>query len=152
MKNYVLSLFGIGALAVVAATVAVADVRPPTEAMPLSKIAVMLEKDGYTIGEAEFERRGWEFEVVKDGKGFELKVDALSGKVISTSRESGVKIPPAGSKPLSEIAASVEKSGYVISEAEFERNVWDIDAFKDAQAFDITVDPKNGEILTEKED
>ena len=60
--------------------------------------------------------------------------------------------PAEGSKPLSEVALTVEKLGYVIYQAEHEDDVWEIDAYRGDAKFDIEVDAKTGKVLLEKPD
>ncbi len=60
--------------------------------------------------------------------------------------------PAEDAKPLSAIAKIVEAKGYVIAKADNEKGVWEIDAFRGAEEFDLRVDGKTGEILSEKPD
>jgi hypothetical protein len=61
--------------------------------------------------------------------------------------------PPAGSKPLSEIAAAVEKAGYApIEEASFDDGRWEIEAYQADAKFELRVDPMSGEITMKRAD
>ena len=54
----------------------------PEGALPLSELALRLERDGYDpILEIEFEDGAWEVEAYKDGQVVEVEVDPLSGVV-----------------------------------------------------------------------
>ena len=150
--RYILSVVGVGAIVTATAAVAMADMRTTSEAKPLSELAALIEKQGYVIVEAERERGGWEVEVFMGDKQFELKVNAATGAIVATRPDSGGVAPPMGSKPLSKIAAAVEAAGYVVTEAEFERDAWDIDAEREGMEFDIIVDAKTGKIVSEKRD
>lgn len=58
--------------------------RPPANAQPLSAIVLALEKQGYSpIVEIEFDDGRWEVEAYKDGKKRKLKVDPVSGRIMS---------------------------------------------------------------------
>ena len=61
--------------------------------------------------------------------------------------------PPPGSKPLSEIAAIVEKSGYSpIEEAAFEDGSWEVEARQGGTKYELRVDPISGEIKSKRVD
>ena len=56
----------------------------PQDAKSLTAIAKQLEQDGYqSIESIDFDRTGWEAEVVNNGQERELILDAKSGKVLS---------------------------------------------------------------------
>lgn len=60
------------------------DSKPPANAKKLSEIITMLESEGYSrIREVSFERKNWEVEAIKDKTQRELRVDPVSGKVVS---------------------------------------------------------------------
>ena len=65
-----------------------ADEIPPHDAQPLSKIVRTLEEQGFTpIVEIEFDDDLWEVETYKEGDKRELKVDPISGRIISDQKD-----------------------------------------------------------------
>ena len=59
--------------------------------------------------------------------------------------------PPAGSKPLSEIAKILEDAGFTPYDVEFKAGRWHIDATnKDGQRRDLRVHPATGEITSDR--
>ncbi len=55
--------------------------------------------------------------------------------------------PPSTAKPLSEIAAAVERAGFApIVEASFDDGRWEIDAYQSDTRYELRVDPTTGEI------
>lgn len=61
--------------------------------------------------------------------------------------------PPTDAKPLVEIIATLEESGYgPIVEAEFDDRNWEIEAFEGDQAYELLIDPLGGEILSKHRD
>jgi uncharacterized membrane protein YkoI len=61
--------------------------------------------------------------------------------------------PPADSKPVSSIAASLEQQGYKpISEISFDDGRWEVEAYKDGQKRELRVDPQTGKILSDRPD
>lgn len=62
------------------------------------------------------------------------------------------KLPPEGSKPVSEIVQSVEKLNLgVITEVEFEDGYWEVEIQKGDTEIELHLDPKTCEILRRKE-
>lgn len=60
------------------------DPKPPADAKKLSEIIKGLEAEGYTdINEVSFERKKWEVEAIRDRTKRELRVDPITGKVVS---------------------------------------------------------------------
>ncbi|AMO54832.1 hypothetical protein GZ77_24960 [Endozoicomonas montiporae] len=60
----------------------------PDNAKPLSKVIEMLEKKGYhPIIDVELERGRWEIEAFRDNVKRELKVDAVTGEIVSERRD-----------------------------------------------------------------
>ncbi|HEY8554026.1 MAG TPA: PepSY domain-containing protein [Burkholderiales bacterium] len=58
--------------------------RPPKDAPPLSSILQQLEQQGYApIVDVDYDNGQWEMEAYRDGRKREIKVDAMSGKVLS---------------------------------------------------------------------
>lgn len=68
--------------------------------------------------------------------------------VISSSIALASDMPPKNSKPVSEIAASLEKQGYTPSEIEFDDGKWEVEAYKDGQKHELKVDPISGKITS----
>jgi hypothetical protein len=61
--------------------------------------------------------------------------------------------PPADGKPLSAIAADVERAGYApIVDASIEGGMWEIDAYQGDTEYELRVDPISGEIKSKKID
>lgn len=56
--------------------------------------------------------------------------------------------PAEDAKPLSEIAAALEKQGYVIYEAEHDDRAWEIEALRDDTRFEFDIDARTGETLS----
>ena len=66
----------------------IADEIPQQDAQPLSKIVRTLEEQGFTpIVEIEFDDDLWEVEAYKEGDKRELKVDPVSGRIISDQKD-----------------------------------------------------------------
>jgi hypothetical protein len=64
------------------------DPKPPADALLLSKIIEGLEKAGYSdLNDLSFERQSWEAEATHENERRELRVDPISGKVISDRRD-----------------------------------------------------------------
>lgn len=65
-----------------------ADEIPRHDAQPLSKIVRNLEEQGFSpIVEIEFDDNLWEVEAYKEGDKRELKVDPVSGRIISDQKD-----------------------------------------------------------------
>ncbi len=65
-------------------TAALADERPPSGAKPLSSIIQDLEKQGFTpVLDVSLDHGHWEVEALKGTERRELKVDPVSGKILS---------------------------------------------------------------------
>jgi hypothetical protein len=64
-----------------------------------------------------------------------------------------LEIPPAGSKPLSEIIASVEVPGHLqVFEVEFEDGVWEIEYVMDGEEHELQIDPITGEAVDDEDE
>jgi uncharacterized membrane protein YkoI len=62
--------------------------RPPDDALPLSEVLRKLDKAGYSkVREVGFDRKDWKIEVIKDQREWNLRVDPLTGKVISKHKD-----------------------------------------------------------------
>lgn len=137
---------------------AVASEIPKAGSIPLSKMALTLENKGYTLSEASFESTTegttyWEFDVFKSGKTLEITVDPTTAAILTfTPDRSNGSAPKAGDKALSEIATSLEKLGYHITEADYSPIHWEFEAIKDNQKWELTVSTETGIILTKKKE
>jgi hypothetical protein len=59
------------------------------------------------------------------------------------------EIPPANGKPLSEIIHSLETQGHrVITDVDFDENVWIVRVYKRGLEFEMRVDPVTGQTLS----
>ncbi|QDZ40826.1 PepSY domain-containing protein [Euhalothece natronophila Z-M001] len=54
---------------------------------------------------------------------------------------------PSDDVPLSEIIGNLESQDYFLIEVEFENEVWDVEAYRDGQQYELTIDPRSGNIL-----
>jgi hypothetical protein len=64
------------------------DPKPPADALLLSKIIEGLEKAGYSdLNDLSFERQSWEAEATHENERRELRVDPISGMVMSDRRD-----------------------------------------------------------------
>jgi hypothetical protein len=60
------------------------DRIPPATAQPLSQIVQIIEAEGHTvIPEIAFDDGVWNFRVYKAGLEYEIKVDPVSGEILS---------------------------------------------------------------------
>ncbi|KZX59139.1 hypothetical protein A3709_16445 [Halioglobus sp. HI00S01] len=85
MNKSVLRISSIaGACVLLGAIIAVAGEKPPADAIPLSEIVKSIEAKGYApIVEVSIDDGVWEAEAYKGAEKRELKVDPLSGDIIS---------------------------------------------------------------------
>jgi uncharacterized membrane protein YkoI len=61
--------------------------------------------------------------------------------------------PPADGKSLLEVVTGLEERGYgPIVEISFDDGVWEAEAYKDDAAFELSVDPSSGEVVSEHRD
>jgi len=59
------------------------------------------------------------------------------------------EIPPANGKPLSEVIRSIEAEGHrVITDVDFDENVWIVRVYKRGLEFELRLDPVTGETLS----
>lgn len=73
--------------------------------------------------------------------------------IISSSIALASDKPPKDSKPVSEIAASLEKQGYKpIEEIKFDDGKWEVEAYKNDQKRELKVDPTSGKIISDHSD
>jgi uncharacterized membrane protein YkoI len=59
---------------------------------------------------------------------------------------------PRNSKPIEEIIAQLEKTYDPIVEISFDDGVWEVEAFKGETAYELAVDPRTGEVISELRD
>lgn len=125
-----------------------------SEPLPLSEIIAILENDGYDpLVETSFDDGQWEVEAFRGREALELTVDPRTGKVTSSRRDDAERRPPEGSLPLSKVIRALEKAGYTnIIEASFERRYWEVEADRDGQPRELHVDPKSGEVVSDRTD
>lgn len=61
--------------------------------------------------------------------------------------------PAAGGKPIVEIIEQLEKQGYgPFSELDFDNGNWEVEVYKDDTAYELAIDGRSGEILSEHRD
>jgi uncharacterized membrane protein YkoI len=61
--------------------------------------------------------------------------------------------PPADGMPLLEILSTLEDKGYgPVTEISFDDGVWEAEAYKDDLAFEVSIDPATGEVVSEHRD
>lgn len=75
---------------------------------------------------------------------------ALVALLVGASASAGER-PPSTAKPLSEIAAAVERAGFApIVEAAFDDGRWEIEAYQSDTRYELRVDPTTGEIRSKR--
>ena len=66
----------------------IAAEMPPQDAKPLSELVRTLEEQGYSLFvDIEFEDGQWEIEAYKEGVKRELRVNPVSGKIVSDRQD-----------------------------------------------------------------
>lgn len=113
----------------------------PSVAMKLSSALKLLESGGYApVVEVEFEKDHWKVKAYSKGQLMQLKMDLMTGAVISDA-------PPKIDKPLSEIAEALEEHGYgPILDIEPGGTgsdgapAWDIEAYQGKSEVKVSVD------------
>lgn len=86
MKNLVSGVFL--AAAALGISHVFAGERPPEDAKPLTEIIKMLETQGYApITEISMDDGVWEVEAYKNDEERELRVDPLTGKILSDRKD-----------------------------------------------------------------
>lgn len=61
--------------------------------------------------------------------------------------------PPANGKSLLEVLATLEKKGYgPVTEISFDDGVWEAEAYKGDLAFEVSLDPVSGAVISEHRD
>lgn len=122
--------------------------------LSLAEIVSKLEKLGYgPIVEASLDDGSWEVELYKDDLAYELLVDPLTGEVLSEHRDDADLPPGVDAKSLSSILKLLEKAGYrSVVEVSYERRHWEIEAYRGGAKRELRVDPKTGEVLSDRID
>lgn len=67
-----------------APAMAFASDKPPANSKSLASIAQSLQQQGYTLSEVSFDDGLWEAEGYKDNQKLDIRLDAKTGKVISS--------------------------------------------------------------------
>ena len=143
---------------------------PPQGALPLSGIVAALEAEGYRdLLEVEFEDGVWDVDCLVNGEEWEITVDPLTGKVLSSKAEAEAETdaedgddaeedeaherPPEGGVPLSGILAVLEAEGYgPIYEVEFGDGFWEAECLSGGEQWEGKVDPLTDEYLASEGD
>jgi hypothetical protein len=82
-----------------------------------------------------------------------LAVVLAVGALLVATAASADQKPPPNSKPLSQVAAAVERAGYSpIVEADFDNGSWEIEAYQGETKYELRVDPMSGEIKSKRVD
>jgi len=59
--------------------------------------------------------------------------------------------PPADAVPLSEVVKLLEEKGYSpVTEVSMDNGVWEVEAYKDGQERELKVNPKDGQVLSDR--
>jgi hypothetical protein len=62
-------------------------------------------------------------------------------------------LPPSDARPLSEIVGGLESKGYnPVVEIDFDDGRWEVEAYRDRTRYELRVDPRTGEVLSERRD
>lgn len=143
----------LAAVAVSPAAVRSDDV-PSADAKSMLEIVQSLEEAGYgPLVDVSFDDGGWEVEAYKGGVSIELAVDPASGDILSEHRDDSEPRPPEGSLKLSEVLAALEKAGHrKFDEASFERRYWEVETHRGDVKYELHVNPKTAEVITERID
>ena len=129
------------------------DVRPEG-AKSLLEIVQVLEEQGYgPFVDVSFDDGGWEVEVYKGDASLELAVDPMSGEILSEHRDDSEPRPPRGSLKLSKVLSTLDEAGHDrIEEASFERRYWEVETYHGNAKYELHVDPKTAEVISERLD
>lgn len=127
---------------------------PPTAVKPAVEIVEQLEKMEYgPFIEVSFDDGYWEVEAYKNELPYELVIDGRSGKVLSERRDDAEPRPASDAQPLSKVLQTLIKAGYNnIDEIAFERTYWEIEVWRLSGNRELQVDPKTGEVLSDRLD
>jgi uncharacterized membrane protein YkoI len=132
-----------------------ADGREPAEALSLVDIVAQLEEAGYgPFHEVSRDGKHWEVEAQKGKNSYELKVDAVTGEILSQHRDDPERQPPKDALKLSDLLNKViqDYGTTDIDEVSFERRYWEIELVKDGVERELHVDPLTGKIISDRED
>jgi uncharacterized membrane protein YkoI len=99
---------------------------------------------------AEFHRRRWEVTSCQGRERLcrEDVIDAATGAVRASERETVLLLPPADAMPASAIAAQVEKLGIgQIVDMEFDDRRWEVEVRNGIRRAEFRIDPATGATL-----
>lgn len=148
-KNLALTALFVATLAVAA----MAAGRLPASAKPLAEIASALEQSGYLIVDVEFDDGLWQADAYQNNASYELHIDPVSGKILSTHADNADPAPSAGAMKLSSVLKEVNKSGYSpIVSAEFKHGRWEVEAYKNNFKCELQVEPEHAKIIADRVD
>lgn len=124
---------------------------------PLSiiEVAERLENAGYgPFTELSMDDGLWEVEARKQNESLEVKVDPLTGNIVSEYRDDPEVTPPTGSMPLPELLRTVQANSVYkhFDEVSFERRYWEIELHHKGLQRELHVDPMTGRIISDRLD
>jgi uncharacterized membrane protein YkoI len=147
------ALFGAAPLAMAAQQVVTPPVTPPETtqaASPMTEadVRAAMAAEGYTgINDVHFKEGVWTADAKSaDGNHVEVKVDAMTGKIIPDEHVAKVS--------KDQVIVKVQDAGYTnVHDVDFEGGVWKVEA-KDSAGADVElkVDPDDGHILGSERD
>jgi uncharacterized membrane protein YkoI len=77
----------------------------------------------------------------------------LMGALVAAPLASRADVRPSESKPLAQIVSALEEQGFTpIVEVSFDDGVWEVEAFREDQALELSVDPVSGKVISEHRD
>jgi uncharacterized membrane protein YkoI len=82
-----------------------------------------------------------------------IGIGLLFGTLAALPLASADERPPAEGTPLLKVLEILDDKGYgPVTEISFDDGVWEAEAYKGDAAFEVSVDPSNGEIVSEHRD
>lgn len=130
---------------------ALAQDELPAGAPSLSQILKTVEDGGArTVYSASLHPRRWEVVSCpgRDRGCREDVIDAATGALRSSERETVLLLPPADAKPASAIAAQVEELGLGrITDLEFDDRRWEVEVRNGLRRAEFRIDPLTGNAL-----
>ena len=71
--------------------------------------------------------------------------------VLAANQAMAGERPPADAVSLSEVVKSLEEKGYSpVTEVSMDNGVWEVEAYKDGQEHELKVNPKDGQVLSDR--
>jgi hypothetical protein len=137
----------IAGVLVTLAAAAGAGEPPPADGMRLSAIVKAVEaKDVGIITGAEFDDGLWEVKTRQGKTAAKPYLDPRSGaQKRRKAEDADDEMPPAGSKPLSEIIRALEEQSIgVITSVEFDDGYWEVEFRRDGAKRKLDIDPRTG--------